>query len=214
MDGDFALPPLTKSAVLLSATFTVLTYLDICDWHRFYFDPKRILRDHEYWRCLSGPFFLTSQLWPFLAAYAAFPLIIRNIENRLYFKRKSTLFFIFLLVVTLAEICGFALHFVSVGAVTWLAFEYLAGRLFPADTIAPGLGIKLKWFTFLHAFLLSMSVGMKPVICGLVIGHVMFYVLYLLPLRLSRQILRTPTVLKWIFREQLHPEEVRPAPVE
>jgi hypothetical protein len=59
-----------------------------------------------------------------------------------------------------------------------------------------------------------MSAPAVPVLSGLVVGHIVFYVLFILPITTGRSILTTPMVLKWLFRELEKPAPAKPVTAE
>jgi hypothetical protein len=85
------------------------------------------------------------------------------------------------------------------------AFQWIYSKLFSNEQIHFFHFINLPMQYFPFAMLLFRyyynDQSLRSAVVGLMVGHIVFYILFVLPVIINRPILKTPRILKRIFRE-------------
>jgi hypothetical protein len=83
------------------------------------------------------------------------------------------------------------------------AFDWICSKLYASENIQfMWLPIQMRYLPFaLLAIRLYFMASVDGTVCGFVVGHIVFYVLFVLPVVINRSVLKTPVILKRLFRE-------------
>jgi Derlin-2/3 len=161
------------------------------------FAPYLVFRG-EIWRLITAPFFLGKlDLQLIFQLFLPFSLI-RSFEQNMYPNRLSALVFIFILNAIFVFILSGLFGSLSVGssmltALTWVCVKHAGNQVVQFFMIIP---LPIKWLPIAD-LLLGYLQGQSfvPGVIGIIAGHTVFFLLYILPVELGRPLLQTPPIL-------------------
>jgi hypothetical protein len=192
------IPPFTKylgGALLLSG---LLVSASIVEPRYLVFIPASVFREGELWRIFTAPFYL-GKLDMGLLMHAIFPLmLIRRFETRIYQNRLSVLVFMFILVAVFVLLLSGLLGNYMTGHSMLLAFEWIYGKLYSGEMAAfmMFIPLRLQWLPFADMVMSVLQKGsIGQAIVGMIAGHTVFFLMYILPAEIGRPVVKTPRIL-------------------
>jgi Derlin-2/3 len=193
------IPPLTRYWAIgvvfcaLLVTASVFTPAEIA------FIPKFVFVDGEIWRLLFAPFFVGElHVQMVINTFLTFAFIAR-LENREYQGKLASFIVLASLVAFLVNLLSTAFSSYSVCDSMLTAMSYIYGKIYSTETILVMMVIPLpiQLFPFAEIILDIVSkVSLRGSLIGFFAGHAAFYLLFLLPVLMGREILKTPDILK------------------
>jgi Derlin-2/3 len=200
-----AIPPFTKVWGVAILGMGGIVTLGIVHHARVLWWADAVFYHGELWRLITGPFFI-GPLDLQLIFSAVFPLMmISRLESSLYSHRLSTMTFLFIMnAIFVLALCT-ALGSFAAGRAMLSAFEYLYSKLLSSVIVNVFmiLPIPAAYLPFVQIAMDLMSKQSPvPNIIGIIAGHTVFYLLYLLPVLIKRPVFRTPPILvQWLDGE-------------
>jgi hypothetical protein len=193
-----AIPPFTKvwaGAILLLG---LLASTDVVNPVFLIWSFERVVKYRELWRILTGPFFLGKlDLQLVINMFWSFNFI-KNMEQRMFSQRLATLVFIFVLVAFCVLVLSSILGSSGVGGSVLQGLTFIYSKLFSTEQVnfMMFLTIPVQWLPFATLALHFIAGGgIIPSVIGILSGHLVFYVLFILPVIRKKEILKTPAFL-------------------
>jgi Derlin-2/3 len=191
------IPPFTRVwgigilVASLLVAFHVVSAMDLVFYAPF------VLRG-QVWRLFTSAFFM-GDLQINLIIQVFFSLMfIKNLEQQLYSRRLSAMIFIGILLLIIIQILSSLLTSLSICDSLLHAFAFIYSKLFTGANVnfLMIFTIPIQYYPFLQLLMpLLMGGSIIPGLIGIVAGHLVFYLLFVLPLLIQRPILRTPRAL-------------------
>jgi hypothetical protein len=154
----------------------------------------------QVWRIFTSLFFVSSKFLNVFAEYGPLLLAVRTMEKRM--RLRSSLSFVLLMLLAAVHAFARLLSFTEVGTAFWFGAALIASRLFPDDADMRTLRIPMRLLPWVQAAaIFSVNRLGLAILGGIWAAHIVFYLLFVLPVALGVSIFTTPTVLKWIWRE-------------
>jgi hypothetical protein len=196
------IPPFTKywgAGLLLSGLLITTSIVHGSD---LVFVPSLVFQRGEIWRIFTAPFFV-GKLDLGLIIHAFFPLmLIRHFENRLYQNRLSLLIFMFILMAVFVLPLSSLFRSYMTGTSMLLAFEWVYSKMFSSGMVhfLMFIPLRLQWLPFAEMVIMLLQGGsIAPGVVGMIAGHTVFFLMYILPLEIGRPVLKTPRILaRWL----------------
>jgi Derlin-2/3 len=191
-----SIPPFTKYWGILILAFSLLTTLAVPP-ALLVFDPSAVLHG-EIWRLFTSPFVL-GRLDFQLIIQMFLPLsLIRTFEQSQYPNRLSVLVFMFIFMSIITFILSGIFDSGAIGSslltgFTWVCSRHYGNQVVQLFMILP---VPLKWLPLVDLLMSFLQGGsLRHGIIGIVAGHTVFFLFYVLPVVLDRPILQTPPIL-------------------
>ena len=202
------IPPFTRfwaGGILLCALFITAGVLDPFS---IFFSPKQILAG-QVWRIFTSLFFLGELKVSLLINVVMAFTSIKTLEESQYTNRLGTLVFTFILVAFFVQVLSGILGSYSICRSMMQAFGYIFSKMFPSQRIVLMMifPIEVRYLPFAYLVIdLLNKHSIIPALIGIVSGHIVFFLLFLLPIILRRPILKTPAILVRLFDNYEQPE--------
>ena len=195
------IPPITKiwmGGIILTGIANSLNIVDAID---LIFNSKNIIKKLELWRlitcvCYFGPFSLS--LFILLSTIYT---IFGGLEQKQFEFRRGNLIYIFILLEFFILILSARFDSIEIGSSLIIAFCHIYGKLFTREHLGfmmidmpvQVIPYASMIVTFLH------DGNIKSSIIGLFAGHIVFYLLFILPTIIGKPILRPPKFFSKLF---------------
>jgi Derlin-2/3 len=192
-----SIPPFTRAWGVAIIAIGILVTLNVVSPYVLVFDPQRVLHG-EVWRIVTSLFFvgrldLNLFLHVVMSLYFVVPF-----EQKFYAQRLSAITFIFILTAVLVLALSGGMGSFSTASSMLMAFTYLCAKHLGDMEVRVFflLPVPMRWLPFVNigiAYLQAQSI--LPSVIGIIAGHTVFFLLYILPVALGRPILQTPPIL-------------------
>lgn len=191
------IPKFTRTYLVVVTGISLLVSFGVLDPYLCLFNPYLTFRKLQLWRLLLSPFFLgkldIDMIFRIFSCYGFF----RKLEEQHFQNRLSTLVFVFISISFFTFLFSGLLGSLSVGSSCYTGMIYFYSKIFSEEMIRfIVIPMNIQYYPFACAILnLILGGSMIPVFIGILSGHIVFYLFYILPVLTKKPIFKTPNFL-------------------
>ena len=192
-----SIPPVTKYLGAIIIGVALIVSVKLVDPGTIVFDPDLAFGKFQIWRFFTGLFFMGKISFNLILSIFFDLMMLRNLELAKFPTRHSQLVFVIILMgiinLTLSGIFGsYSCAHSLMGALM-----YFFGKMMPeARVYVMMFPVPAQWAPFIN-IIMAVAGGQHPIvsIIGILTGHIVFYLLYVLPVITDTPIFKTPRIL-------------------
>ncbi|KAH0788041.1 Derlin-1 [Histomonas meleagridis] len=197
MENLANIPIFTKIYGIVVLSFGLLVSLKVVNPLYLIFLPQAIFQG-QIWRIFTAPFFLGKLDMNLIMRILSSFMMVKKLEEQHFSHRLSNLIFIFILlcILTMSLSAIFGSFFVGSSVLSGLIYIYSKLYSNTMVNLMMVIPINVQWLPFTSLLIdLLNNMSMLPDLIGLASGHIIFYLLFVLPVLIKRPLLKTPTFL-------------------
>lgn len=208
------IPPFTRVYGIIVIAVGLLVTLQLVNPYSLIYIPQAVFQHGEIWRLFTAPFFIGGLDINFLISILTSFSFIAGLELTHFRKRLSNLVFIFILNAVLVLTLSSIFVSFSIGRSIIISLEYLYSKLNSQGVVRLFmiLPIPVAYLPFVGiVFAVIQNASIIPNVIGILSGHIVFYILFILPVEMGRPFLKCPKFLvDWLDDNGFPmPEEVQ-----
>jgi Derlin-2/3 len=169
-----------------------------------FFDARVLFRGRQLWRLLTCPFCMWEIGMGLVFHVVTTFYFIGRLESRHYKDRKSQMVFTFLVIEVFTVALSAIWESADIASSMAFAFVWIYSKLYSTEQAHFFFfaNLPMQYFPLaMVALMLYYGQSLRSTILGLIVGHIVFYLLFVLPVIINRPILKTPRILKRLFSE-------------